>query len=163
MTYQNTLQRNSTARPSLLPGARDHQETERAVLSCLDNIRRDLLRCVEDGNYTTLDGERIVECVSIVPYGCYNVAVELIPGQFLIPEPTWQTTFEINPAQQENAALLFSQLTSKAAREGILILKFVAVYSDSNAPAVYGIPVTLHRKTNPGNWHLAVQDRVVID
>ena len=163
MTYQNAFQRNSTARPSLLPKAGDHQETERAVLSCLDNIRRDLLRCVEDGNYTTLDGERIVECSSIVHCDCYDVAVELIAGQPLIPQPTWQTTFEISPSRQEDAAELFSRLTTKAAQEGISILKFVAVYSDSSISTVYGIPVTLHRKTNPGSWHLAVQYRVVID
>ena len=58
---------------------------------------------------------------------------------------------------------MFSTLTAKAAREGISILKFVAVYSNSNASAVHGIPVTLHRKTDPGCWHLAVQYRVVID
>ena len=162
MTYQSTLPVRTMSRTLPASAAESNQKIETAIRACLDNIQRDLLRCVEDGNYTTIDGERIVECASIVPCDCYDVAVELITSP-LIPEPTWQTTFEISPSQQENAAELFSSLSAKAAQEGIAILKFVAIYSDSSSPSVYGIPVTLHRKTNPGSWHLAVQYRVVID
>ena len=162
MTYQSTLPVRTMSRTLPASAAESNQKIETTILSCLDNIRRDLLRCVEDGNYAITDGERSVECASVVPCDYYDVAVELITSP-LVPEPTWQTTFEINPSRHKDVAELFSKLTAKAAQEGISILKFVAVYSDSCTPTVYGIPVTLHRKTNPGNWQLAVQYRVIID
>lgn len=116
-------------------------ETDRAVQACLEDIRRDLLRRVERGEFTVMDGERSVEGVGSLPCGCCRVA----GGRF-----------EIDPARQEEAVRLFSRLRDRAAREGITVTRFVARSGD----VLCSIPAAGAR---PEGWRLGVQYRVVID
>lgn len=159
----NTLQNNPSARVLLTPRAECGRKIGKAVQACLDNIRRDLLRCVEQGELAVIDGERIVESVSVVPLNCFAVDVHCETRSSLVPEPDWKTTLEIKPSAQTEAAMLFSRLQAEATKEGIKVLKFVAIYADAKGMAIHGIPVALQRNTNPECWHLAVQYRVIMD
>ena len=113
----------------------------RAVQACLEDIRRDLLRRVEMGEFTVIGGERCVEGVGELPCGCCRVA----GGRF-----------EIDPARQEEAVRLFARLQARAAREGVAVTRFVALDGD----AVCSIPAAA---SQPGCWRLGVQYQVVVD
>lgn len=139
------------------------RKMDNAVRASLDNIRQDLLRCVEGGELTVINGERSVESVSVVPWDCFAVEVRCNTRNPLVPGPDWKTTLEIKPASQSEAAALFSRLKANAAKEGISVLRFVAVYADASGKAVHGIPVALQRKTDSACWHLAVQYRAIMD
>ena len=125
-----------------MPRIEKAQDADRAVQACLENIRRDLLRRVERGELSMMDGERYVEGVGELPCGCCRVS----GGRF-----------EIDPARQEQAVRLFSRLRARAAREGIAVTRFAAICGGT----VCSIPAAVGDA--PERWRLGVQYRVVID
>lgn len=161
MDYHNNFQ--NIAPSTQRRGMDRDRKLDNAVRASLDNIRQDLLRCVESGELTVIDGERSVESVSVVPWECFAVEVRCSTRNPLIPEPDWKTTLEIKPEAQSEAAALFTRLKAETAKEGVTVLKFVAVYADACSKVVHGIPVALQRKTDPACWHLGVQYRAIMD